>query len=41
MASRIRDVWTDNFEQEMDALRATLAKYTYVAIVCLRRRGGG
>ena len=31
--SRIREVWADNFDQEMSALRTAIDRYPYVAMV--------
>ena len=31
--SRIREVWSNNFEQEMAALRGAIDRYPYVAMV--------
>ena len=32
MSGRIRDVWSDNFDEEMDSLRKAIETYPYVAM---------
>lgn len=34
--ARIRDVWANNLEQEMRAIRAAVERYPYVAMASLR-----
>ena len=38
MAGRIREVWSDNFEQEMEHVRSLIEMYPYVAMVGGRQR---
>jgi len=37
MAARIRDVWADNFESEMNAFRETMESFPYVAMAGVAR----